>query len=351
MRRDRESILAVAQMRDPMGIVSVYVDVDPAEAASTHPSWIEDVHVELGRLKCRERMHELRHPIAEAVDPTQHGRGRALFFGVSPAAPVKSFALQMPLETSVTLSERARLQPLLEAFDAGRPAGIVVVSMAELRAIELAWGEAADVARVDVEPAPAEWNLRKEPTQLHEEDRLHIVRSVVPRVEELARRRGWDRIVLAGNVRLTRPLAARLVGRVNATVAEAMRQVLPEDHAASIASQLGPHVADAGARRAAALLDRAYDAAFAGGSGAAGVDDVLAAVTDGRARWVAIDGDAQLHTSRVQDPGSGVRLLECVDVAARIIERALATRADVSVLPGQSYPQLAETGTLALLRW
>jgi hypothetical protein len=53
----------------------------------------------------------------------------------------------------------------------------------------------------------------------------------------------------------------------------------------------------------------------------------------------------------VQDPGSGVRLLECVDVAARIIERALATRADVSVLPGQSYPQLAETGTLALLRW
>jgi len=351
MSIDRELIVSVAQLRDPDGIVSIYVDIDPAEAASTHPRWIEDVRVELGRLECTERLHELRHRIEDLLDPTQRGRGRALFFGVMPGGPVRSFAVQMPLEASVTMSDRARLQPLLEAMDAGRPAGIVIVSMAELRAIELAWGDAAEIVRVDVAPPPAEWSLRKEPTHLHAEDRLHIVRSAAPQVEELARRRGWDRIVLAGNPRLTRPLAAKLAGRVDATVVEAMRQVLPEDHAAHVASQLTLHVADAGARQAAARLDQAQNAAFAGGAGAAGVDDVLAALTEGRARWVAIDGDAPLHASGAQDSGSVVGLLERVDVAPMIIERAFATGADVSVLSGRSHPQLAEASALALLRW
>jgi Bacterial archaeo-eukaryotic release factor family 10 len=351
MRIDRESILAVAEMRDPAGIVSIYVDVDPAQASSPRPRWIEDVRVELERLECTERLHELRHRIADAVDPARHGRGRALFFGASAGSPVRSFGLQMPLETSVTMSDRARLQPLLEAFDSGRPAGIVVVSMAELRAIELAWGEADDVLRVGTEPAPAEWSERKEPNRLHEEDRLHIVRSVESRVEKLAHARGWDRIVLAGNLRLARPLGARIAGRVDATVVEAMRQVLPEDHAAHIATQLGLHLADADARRAAALLERAHDAAFAGGTGAAGVDDVLAAVTEGRAQWVAIDAEAPLRASGVQDPERGVRLLDRVDAAPMIIDRALATRAAVSVLSGRSHPQLAEAGALALLRW
>jgi hypothetical protein len=177
------------------------------------------------------------------------------------------------------------------------------------------------------------------------------VRSAVPRVEELARERGWDRIVLAGNPRLIRPLTAKIAGRIDATVVDAMRQVLPEDHAAHIASQLALHLADADARRAAELLDQAHDATYAGGAGAAGVDDVLAAVSDGRARWVAIDGDGPLHASGVQDPGHGVRLLERVDVAPMIIERALASRADVSVLSGRSHPQLAAAGALALLHW
>jgi hypothetical protein len=351
MSIDRESVLAVAQMRDPCGIVSVYVDIDPQEAASANPRWIEDIHVELGRLECEERLFELRHRIADVVDPAQHGRGRALFFGVTRGSPIRSFALQMPLETSVTLSELARLQPLLEAVDAGRPAGIVVVSMAELRVIELAWGEAIDVLRVDVAPLPVEWNELKEPNRLREEDRLRIVREAVPRVEELARKRGWDRIVVAGNARLTRRLAAKMARRVDATVVEARRQVLPEDHTSQIALRLSLHVADAGRRRAADLVDRAHDAALAGGAGAVGVDDVFAAATEGQARWVAVDGDTQLHGSRVQDRVGGVEVAHRVDVAPMILERALATRAGVSVVSGSEHPRLAEAGAVALLRW
>ena len=351
MSIDREAVLAVAGMRDPGGVVSIYVDVDPAEASSPRPCWSEAIRVELGRLDCAERVHELRHRITEALDPSQHGRGRTLFFGATLGSPVRSFVLQMPLETSVTLSERARLQPLLEAADAGRPAGIVVLSMAELRAIELAWGEALDVRRVPLAPPPAEWNERKEPNHVHEEDRLHILRSAEPLVEHLASARGWDRIVLAGNHRLTRPLAAKIVSQVDATVVEAMRQALPEDHVSHIADRFALHVADAGARRATDLLNRARDAALAGGLGAAGVQDVLAAVTVGRARWVAIDGDTPLSASGVRHRAGGVRVLDQTDVAPSIIERALASRAEVSVLPGSAHPQLADTGALALLRW
>ena len=338
-------------MRDPGGVVSIYVDADPAEAASAHPRWAEDIHVELAHLECADRLHELRHRIADSVDPSRHGRGRALFFGVTADSWVQSFSFQMPVETSVTLSERPRLEPLLQAMDAGRPAGIVIVSMAELRCVELAWGEAADVLRVDMEPPPAEWNELKEPNQLHEEDRLHIIREAEPRVEELVRRRGWDRIVVAGNARLVRPLAAKIAHRVDATVIEAKRQVLPEEHAPRIAERLGLHLADASARRSAELIDRAHDAALASGAGAVGVDDVLAAATEGQARWVAVDADSLLHASGVRDPAGGVKLLDRIDAAPLIVERALASGAEVSVLSGSEHPHLAVAGAVALLRW
>ena len=351
MSIERETVLAVARMRDPAGVVSIYVDVDPLEAASRAPTWLEDFNVEVRRLNCQERLHELRREIADVVDPSRHGRGRALFFGATVGGAVHSFAVQLPLETSVRLAERPHLQPLLEALDEARPAGIVIVSMAELRAIELAWGEAADVVRREMTPPPSEWNERKEPNHLHDEDRLHIVRTAAPVVEKLARNRGWDRVVLAGNPRLTRPLAARITSHVDATVVEAVTNVLIEDGAPQVASRLRSHVAAAGERRAAALLDLAHDAALAGGRGAIGVDDVLDAVTEGRAAWVAIDGEAALHTSGVREPAGGVRLLHRADVADTIIERALETDATLTVLSGSTHPALRAAGAVAVLRW
>jgi Bacterial archaeo-eukaryotic release factor family 10 len=348
---DRTAILDVARMRDPRGIVSMYVDVDPLEAASPSPTWQEAVHVELRRLECAERLHELRGQIADVVDPTRHGRGRALFFGVSGGGPVYSFAVQMPLETSVTMSEHAHLQPLLEALEAGRPVGIVIVSMAEVRAIEVAWGEVRDIVHVDVAPPPAEWSERKEPNRLHEEDRQHIVRTSEPRVEKLVRTRGWDRLVLAGNPRLTRPLAARIGAHGDATVIEAVRSVLPEDGAPAVASRLHLHVAAAAERRAAALLDRAHDGALSGGKGAIGADDVLRAVTEGRVQWVALARDAQLRAGPVEEGVAGVGLLDRTAVAELIIERAFETDAELAVLPGGAHPRLAEVGAAALLRW
>jgi hypothetical protein len=351
MSIDREAVAALAQKRDPAGVVSIYVDADPVEAASMSPRWAEDVHVGLDHLECTERLHELRHRIGDAIDPTRHGRGRALFFGVTPGSWVTSFSVQMPLETSVTVSERPRLQPLLRALEAGHAAGIVVVSMAELRAVELALGEATDVLRIDTAPPPAEWSELKEPNRLREEDHLHVVREAAPRVEELARRRGWDRIVIAGNSRLVRPLVAKIAHSVDATVIEAKRQVPPEDRAPQIAARLCSHLTDASVKRSADLIERAHDAALAGGEGAVGVDDVLAAVTEGQARWVAVDADSPLHASGVRDPVGGVRLLDRIDAAAIIVERALATRADLSVVSGSEHPHLAEAGAVALLRW
>lgn len=353
MTIDRAEVLDVAHLRDAGGVVSIYVDADLPESAGEGPTWAETVQVGLRRICPAERQHELQVEIAQVLDPTVSGRGRALFFGTT-GGDAHSFTTQLAIETSVTISETARLQPLLAALNAGRAAGIVVATLAEVRELELTDGAVTELQRRTIAPQRFEWSELKEPNRAHQEDLRRIVRDVGDRIDHLVAERGWDRLVVAGNPRLSRPAAEHMAPRHDVTVVDANSDVGAEEHPAQIAERFRADLELATRRRDGDLLARAEDAALAGGNGAIGVDEVLHAVTAGRAAWVALDRDATLHPHRADRPvtvpdapRSGVS----PDVTGQLIVRALETGTELAVLPGKHYPHLQDAGAIALLRW
>ncbi len=343
---DREQLERILRLRGADGVVSVYVDADPAEAASPAPAWAETVRVELRRLGLDGRLDEVGDDLDWAVAPRTHARGRAIFFGVR-AGGADRIGLQMPLETSVTVAPTPRLLPLLSALDEGRPAGVVAATMAEVRIVEVAWGEAREIDRHPVAPPAAEWSELKEPNPLHEEDRRAIARGVAARTAEAVRRRGWTQVVLAGNDRLTHPVAEALRSLPGLAVMLEPWDVRPEQSSAEIASSARGRLLAAHRAAVAADAERAIGAAAGAGKGAVGLADVLRAVTDGRAAWVALDRDAASRPGTVEVAREAP--MSPADAVAGIVEGALRTDARIAV--ASTPPGLASGGAVALLRW
>ncbi|MCS7007989.1 MAG: hypothetical protein NZL88_10590, partial [Gaiellaceae bacterium] len=118
--------LEIGRLRDPLGVLSVYVDADPHEQAAARPSWV--VAVENGLREVREqvkangdharwravfdRLDALGPEIAALVDARRPGRGRALFATVA-GGEQRTVVLQVPLESRVVLDEVPHLVPLV----------------------------------------------------------------------------------------------------------------------------------------------------------------------------------------------------------------------------------------------
>ena len=132
-------VASLVHLRDAIGVLSVYVGVDPRTEATARPPWVISLDRELEalRTKLREegpherwvafdrRLRELAPALARAVDATEHGRGRGLFAAVD-SGEVHSIAAQTVLPTGATLGEVAHVLPLLAA-DEGAPMGLVLV--------------------------------------------------------------------------------------------------------------------------------------------------------------------------------------------------------------------------------
>ena len=339
---ESSAVAKVAGLRDPNGVLSVYVDSQSHEPGAQMPSWPETVHTRLRELCSPGRLDELHTKIAPLLDPTAFGRGRAMFFGAA-GGPAITFGTQLDMGTSVSIGASAELRPLLAAMDAGRPAGIVVATIDITRIIEVADGEVKELETTRHAPPGFVWSELKEPNHAYQEDMRRIVRSVAESVERWVTARSWDRLVVAGNARLTRPVVQELAARADLTAIDAHRDVAAEEHPAQIQQRFADELDRAAASRAAALVDRAR---------VMGAGDVLAAASDGRAAWVALDSEGTLEIAEGEWEalGSGSVAQE-VDVAALIIERALETDATVAVLPGADHPKLREAGAVALLRW
>ena len=249
------------------------------------PSWPETVHTRLRELCSPGRLDELHTKIAPLLDPTAFGRGRAMFFGAA-GGPAITFGTQLDMGTSVSIGASAELRPLLAAMDAGRPAGIVVATIDITRIIEVADGEVKELETTRHAPPGFVWSELKERNHAYQEDMRRIVRSVAESVERWVTARSWDRLVVAGNARLTRPVVQELAARADLTAIDARRDVAAEEHPAQIQQRFADELDRAAASRAAALVDRAR---------VMGAGDVLAAASDGRAAWVALDSEGTLE--------------------------------------------------------
>jgi hypothetical protein len=309
---DAATIREVAGWRDPAGILSIYVDASadrlvgsPPPVARTARSALDALLAERDgavRRALDERLRELEPTLDLLLQPREHGTGRALFAGVE-SGRTAAFAVQLPLPDLVALGPRPRLRPLLHAAAVGRPAGLLLVGRHGVRLVDWRSGEVQELDEVSVRDERDAWEAlpprggsfgsvsNASDGRNHRSKRSvwesEALPQVVARVTALVRDRGWADLVLAGDVQLLHELVAELPAGSPEVLLDP--RTLEWQGAAAAADELMPALHRAREERARAALREAHDFAAAGGRGAIGERDVLAALALGRVEHLFVD--------------------------------------------------------------
>lgn len=394
---DGEDVLSsVVALEDPLGVLSIYAALAPEEETHPRPAWELELRRGLDEARaCLEaeqgaapaaafddRLEELGDDLDLLVSPRESGRGRALFAGLSGSEAIR-ISLQQPFPPRVVVAGCALARPLASALEAGRPAGLLLVSEEELRVWEWRLGRVEELRSIPVlEPGdrrqllgPSAAHPRSSPqagSGFHvgqqrdlyerraEEGRMRFLAHAA-HVPELARERGWDEVVLGGDESLAGGILEHLQER-DGVEAVLEPRLLGWLAPAALAAAITPMIEEERARRQLALLERVRDEALAGGQGAIGLADTLAALAEGRVELLLLPADRDLRGSRALDgslyppevapPGiSPADLRPEPFLAERMVQRAVRTDARVTFLRGGVEAALGTDDAAALLRW
>lgn len=388
----QDLIRDLIDLHDPIGVLSLYVGITPERAAEPKPGWSIDVKNQLRDLRQRvkdeaphdhwvalsRRIDALDGDLERFLDASRHGRGRALFAPVSEDR-VETVSIQLPFRDRVIFASTPYVRPLVAAVDEGRPAGVAVVHKRGVRVLEWELGEARELAEEEFTIGGRDWRKKSGPAPAQpldtrqggqkrdqfedrvDENRLRFIREEARSVAELANSRAWDRLIVAGDPRLTKPFADQL----NPVGSEQLQatDLSWEDAAPNVvAEQAWDVLKDLQRERQLALVEVARNRAFAGGNGAIGVEDVLASLNEGRvARFVFGVGvrlsgyradDGMLYA---QDRGAAGRPGDLVPephLIERMIARVVHTGGTATPVDAEAAQLLTEhDGVAALLRW
>lgn len=345
----------VAAMSDPIGVLSIYADANPALAAGPRPAWRTPVQAGLHRLVAeaqrarprgewktlRRRLEGLEPELEALLDRRVGQRGRALFASVS-GSELHRVQLRTPLAPLVALDRHARVLPLLAAMQDGAPAGVATVSWNRLELGEWAFDALRSLAVFDlVEPDVREVRPATNPAvpqPFPERDRFESaagarvvarLRDAAAHLERHARTRGWDILIVDGNPRLGDALSDGLRNGPCRLVRSPQPIAGLPDLAA--AERVGAILRELRAERRQELL-RALDAP----SGSTRDPLVLArSLEQGRVEHLIL--------AVPSTPSS-------VPSAESLLRRALETGADVTVVSPES-ARLGSASAAALLRW
>jgi len=356
----------VLRLRDEVGVLSVYVGVDPASEAHARPGWRirldNDLHAIARRLHeegnharrtaFEERLEALAPTLDELVDAAEPGRGRALFVTVG-SGEVHRFTFRVELPTGAMLGEIAHVVPLLGADD-GRPRTLILVGRDTVRVLEATVGRLDELQAFDVEPVVYDGAERKGPTASNplrgqkvsaqrerwerhvEADHERRLARTAAGLVRFASARHWEVGLVAGDPRGADVLVEAL--RKAGVETELVQRDLAEVSPAQALAELGTVLDSMMARRHLALVTGALDAAAAGGHGAAGLQPVLGALDQGLVEQLLLDPDSQTFDA---DPHLGDRL----------ILRAFETGAPTTVVGREAAAALRGVdGVAALLR-
>jgi hypothetical protein len=374
------SLDELLRLRDERGVLSVYVGVDPsADSRRRHP-W--EIELENGlrsirkqvredgdhaqRVAVEERLGALAPVLADLVDVTEGGRGRALFAGIA-SGELRTVAVRVELPTEVVLGEVAHVIPLLRADD-GHPRVIVLVGYNAVRVLEARFGRVDEVKSFDIEPvvygdrelkAPAPAIPGRGPQGVNQRERWdrHVeaehhrrLNAVSAELGRLAKQRKWAIGVVAGDPRTAEPLqdALERAGVSSKLVERDLVDFAPTRALAELAALLDEAVE----RSNLELVRRALDAAAAGGRGAVGLDAVLDALNEALVDSLLLETGRELAGAVASDgtlvpPNAGDALdPQFVD---RVVLRAHETGARTAVVGGAAAEALADVGGVAAI--
>src|SRR4249919_3168863 len=126
---------SVVELRDPTGIPSVTVEVESGAGSGGTSPWQITVENDLARLRHdgslgpspTRTLDMISAHLAEVFDLASTGSGRALHLALESGAS-REIALQRALPTGARVGLVAHVLPVLEAFDRGEPAVLVIAS-------------------------------------------------------------------------------------------------------------------------------------------------------------------------------------------------------------------------------
>lgn len=392
MELNENTVRELMNWTDEVGVISVYVGITPDRAGEPKPGWPIEIRNQLRAVverakderpheqwtALRDRVEQLNGTLERFLDASRHGRGRALFATVADDR-VEMTSLQIPFADRAILDHNPYVRPLVAALDEGRPAGIVALAKRGIRVLEWRLGEAEEIERGEFTiggrlwrkksgPAPAQpqdtrhgGQRRDEFEERVDENRLRFVRERSREVADFANDRGWDRLLLAGDPRLTKPFADELQPGPGEQLQ--ITDLSWEDEAANVvAEQAWEEFKVLRRDRAHELIDRAKDRTLSGGPGALGLGEVLASLNEGRVDHLLVAESVQ-HAGQVSSDGllyAGYERAQAESddlrdeplLVERMIERALETSATVTPIQDGAADALREhDGVAAILRW
>ena len=290
----------------------------------------------------------------------------------------------MPFENRVVVDDRAYVRPLVAAIDEGRPAGIVVGGRDGARLLEWSLAGTRQLADLDfqltdaqladyrggpVEPNPS----RGQQTVSHrerfedriDENRHRFLKDVAATVAEITAERRWDRIVVAGSERIRDELSGLLHNGDHGTeLISAGDASWEELSPGRIAQEAWPLLRQVHRHREGRLVERAVDAANAGGRGAIGARRVCDAANVGRIEHLLFTHDTVLDGQVAEDgtvhdhahgaaAQAGLSMTREPHLVERLVEKALSMGGRVTRIDGdEAVGMLADhDGLAALLRW
>lgn len=229
---DLETVLELSRRRDPVGVVTIYLDARPGDglrAASIDiTNRLNELERRLASQGSPERAHAIRDGIAwlapeleRLLDPEEPGRGRILFAAMSGGWRTR-ISSQLRVPNRVVLDRSAFIHPLIELLDEGAPVGVVLASRTEARLLEWRFGELTELRelRADAVEPPHERSgpVGSRPTNRYgtptgeqrrarERDQAaRFIERVAAAASSLADEHRWKRVLISGGEQLTAAL-------------------------------------------------------------------------------------------------------------------------------------------------
>ena len=374
----RDFVGSVVGLRDPVGVLSVTIGIEPGAGSGGTPPWEIALENDLTQLRhdgslgpaSKRRFEETSARLAELLDATSTGRGRALYVALESGAS-REVTLRRALPAGARVGPVAHVLPLLEALEAGERAGLIMASRDALVLFESELERASEVDRIELEPWVGDWwpemkgpsranPLRGQHT-FSQRDRYarriaeayrHTLDEASVTLGALARERSWTRAVLAGDPRTIDALdgVLRHGGLTTITIAANLEGLRTEQALGRLEAALETLAAQTSLERIRVIQEEAA----ADAKGACGLARVLAALNDARVASLSID-PSRTYTGFVE-PGEILRPTDRaegeVDLTDLIVSRALSTGADVIPVLGDAAEHLGSCGGIAArLRW
>lgn len=386
---------SLAGMTDEVGVLSVYLTLDPharAEGRQRHP-WEVRLRQQLTHLQRQvkqerprrhrtalaERIEQLHPELEQLSDPATPGQGRALFAGVD-SGEVRTVSLQMPLVDQVLLQPRAFVRPLVVAWSQASPAGLAAVSADGIRLVDLRLGWTEEVADVRPPGHPEQRELKgpaaanpalsqhaatqRDLYERREEDKLlQFLHTVGPELAGHAKEREWDQLVVTGEARLAHAVTDGLPHGWNGE-AVTLSHPVASLTVPKIVATAEPALHQARQQRREALVTRTHDAAMSAAAGAWGLADTLTALQQGQVAHLLLAADGQWSGGRTaegllfpegESPPGGVgadTVRPEPHLGERMIELAFGGGGRVTMVEPDEAGPLADAGGVgALLRW